>query len=633
MKSKKITSLFFLTVSPLMIFIALLNELRFFLTAWINTHIFPWSHLLQSGGVIIGGFILLMLPALFYANRLDHCIRDENKLSDELKSITFVKSTRAISVLTALSAFVLIVLPSVTGLFFTEMKTVYEFPVSRTVLDLFVSLILCVMSTFLGLFFFQAEIEKHPEISSLKKLSSFYTRKNFSFGSVMFFGIFQALILTTGLFLSLGALFAEKAVTNPQENDLMILLIAAAGSVIPVSVFMILYFRVFKSLQERKIARTAILLDEISLSKHHLKGTNILTLDEFDDLYETLGMLVETARSVSAEFKEKTTALQNSLRKTEKFRQQSERPLLQMVKLSNDTTEANTQINSMAHSDRNVHNLTEIVRKMEAQIISQEESVEKTSTAIGQMTSSIAVIIQTIQTASRLAEKLKNYSTTGNSAIDEAKKAIEEIREAAQSVSEILSVIQRIAAQTNLLSMNASIEAAHAGNSGTGFALVAQSVRSLADASMKSAKKIESHIGEMSEWIQSAIQTIQATTKIFVSIQKNIGENAELIETISNAMNEEEGAAQDTVTAISSVVASVKNIKAQFQTQKEASINVEETITLILDISDRMQQLLHSENEMTTHLKNLMESMKKALTQSDCTLMKIESAANMSSVS
>ena len=101
MKSKKITSLFFLTVSPLMIFIALLNELRFFLTAWINTHIFPWSHLLQSGGVIIGGFILLMLPALFYANRLDHCIRDENKLSDELKSITFVKSTRAISVLTA----------------------------------------------------------------------------------------------------------------------------------------------------------------------------------------------------------------------------------------------------------------------------------------------------------------------------------------------------------------------------------------------------------------------------------------------------------------------------------------------------------------------------------------------------
>ena len=314
MKSKKITSLFFLTVSPLMIFIALLNELRFFLTAWINTHIFPWSHLLQSGGVIIGGFILLMLPALFYANRLDHCIRDENKLSDELKSITFVKSTRAISVLTALSAFVLIVLPSVTGLFFTEMKTVYEFPVSRTVLDLFVSLILCVMSTFLGLFFFQAEIEKHPEISSLKKLSSFYTRKNFSFGSVMFFGIFQALILTTGLFLSLGALFAEKAVTNPQENDLMILLIAAAGSVIPVSVFMILYFRVFKSLQERKIARTAILLDEISLSKHHLKGTNILTLDEFDDLYETLGMLVETARSVSAEFKEKTTALQNSLK-------------------------------------------------------------------------------------------------------------------------------------------------------------------------------------------------------------------------------------------------------------------------------------------------------------------------------
>ena len=438
------------------------------------------------------------------------------------------------------------------------------------------------------------------------------------------------MLLTATTFLSIGSFFAETIITNPGAEDLKSLLITAAVSAVFLLIVINLYFRVFQNLQDRKIGRIIKLLDTISTENRVNETVEILNFDEFDDLSENFCQILKNVQSGAFDFKLRTDQLQNSLKETRVILKKTASPLSKINNLSFEAFEANAQIFSLAQSDKTVHHLTDIVSRMEKQIHSQEYSIDQTSSAIEQMSSSIAAIIQTIQTASQLADKLKNYSETGSRAIKEARLAIDEIKDASQSVSEILAVIQRIAAQTNLLSMNASIEAAHAGKSGTGFALVAQSVRTLADESTKSSKKIENYISEMDEQIQIAIQTIVSTTKIFSSIQKNINENTELIETIFNAMNEEESAAQDTATAIASVIAVGQGIKTQFQTQKEAAINVEETVTLIIDIADRMRQLLAAESEMTKNLQSTTNVIKENLSQSKQTLIEIEDAFNVS---
>lgn len=626
MKQQKIFTSYFLIISPLAFMASIFNELRFSLTV-SSIADFPWMHLFQAFCIFSTGYIFLMIPSFSFLRRLEASITSDNLSSDEFKAIGFAKSMRAIAILTVIALFIMIMLPQITGRFFIDVNSTYAF-FSRFVFDFLASATLWIAVSFLTLTFFSMKLERITEVSSIKKIY-LQKRKRISFGIIIFLGILQGLLLTATTFLSIGSFFAETIITNPGAEDLKSLLITAAVSAVFLLIVINLYFRVFQNLQDRKIGRIIKLLDTISTENRVNETVEILNFDEFDDLSENFCQILKNVQSGAFDFKLRTDQLQNSLKETRVILKKTASPLSKINNLSFEAFEANAQIFSLAQSDKTVHHLTDIVSRMEKQIHSQEYSIDQTSSAIEQMSSSIAAIIQTIQTASQLADKLKNYSETGSRAIKEARLAIDEIKDASQSVSEILAVIQRIAAQTNLLSMNASIEAAHAGKSGTGFALVAQSVRTLADESTKSSKKIENYISEMDEQIQIAIQTIVSTTKIFSSIQKNINENTELIETIFNAMNEEESAAQDTATAIASVIAVGQGIKTQFQTQKEAAINVEETVTLIIDIADRMRQLLAAESEMTKNLQSTTNVIKENLSQSKQTLIEIEDAFNV----
>lgn len=627
MKQQKIFTSYFLIISPLAFMASIFNELRFSLTV-SSIADFPWMHLFQAFCIFSTGYILLMIPSFSFLRRLEASITSDNLLSDEFKAIGFAKSMRTIAILTVIALFIMIMLPQITGRFFIDVNSTYAF-FSRFVFDFLASATLWIAVSFLTLTFFSMKLERITEVSSIKKIY-LQKRKRISFGIIIFLGILQGLLLTATTFLSIGSFFAETIIINPGAEDLKSLLITAAVSAVFLLIVINLYFRVFQNLQDRKIGRIIKLLDTISTENRVNETVEILNFDEFDDLSENFCQILKNVQSGAFDFKLRTDQLQNSLKETRVILEKTASPLSKINNLSFEAFEANAQIFSLAQSDKTVHHLTDIVSRMEKQIHSQEYSIDQTSSAIEQMSSSIAAIIQTIQTASQLADKLKNYSETGSRAIKEARLAIDEIKDASQSVSEILAVIQRIAAQTNLLSMNASIEAAHAGKSGTGFALVAQSVRTLADESTKSSKKIENYISEMDEQIQIAIQTIVSTTKIFSSIQKNINENTELIETIFNAMNEEESAAQDTATAIASVIAVGQGIKTQFQTQKEAAINVEETVTLIIDIADRMRQLLAAESEMTKNLQSTTNVIKGNLSQSKQTLIEIEDSFNVS---
>lgn len=629
MNKPKITLLYFRSVAPLLIFIYLFNEFSFLFAFFRTVNVFPWTHLIQSLTIAVSGFILLAVPAFVFSGRLEKILSADDTVPDDLKLMVFIKCMKGLSLTVCLTIFMMLVVPRLTGLFFIQKEYTSSIFIFRTVLDIVISLILGGISLFLTLYFFRTGIEKLPEVSLIKKYSHLNIKRNFSFGFVLMFGLVQVFLITATFTLSASAFFTERAVRNPAEADVSIFALTGIASGILILTLVILFLRVFGNLQHRKVGRTLMMLNEIAKSDGRSnQQMNIVTLDEFGDLYESINLLMENTQTMAAEFKSKTDNLNRSLIETGVIYAETQSPLSEIAEASGVSAESNSQIAYLSRTDKNVHNLNSIAKMMEEQIQTQEELVSQTSDAIGQMSSSIALIIQTIQTATQLSDKLKNYSITGNKAIDEAGKAIEEIRDAAQSVSEILSVIQRIASQTNLLSMNASIEAAHAGASGSGFALVAQSVRALADASTKSAKKIENHINEMSEWIQIGTQTIASIIKTFSDIQKGINENSDLIATISNAMYEEEEAARDTLTAIESVVTSVRNIKTQFQTQKEAAINVEETITLILDLSDRMQQLLTSEKEMTAHLNSTVESMIDELNCSRQTLIEIDKATD-----
>ena len=224
----------------------------------------------------------------------------------------------------------------------------------------------------------------------------------------------------------------------------------------------------------------------------------------------------------------------------------------------------------------------------------QRAAVEQSTAALGQMAAAIEHARSSAQAAAGLAEGSLQASRDGLRGAGESTQAMAAIRESAAKISRITAVIGELAQQTNLLSLNAAIEAAKAGDQGKGFAVVAEEVRKLAERSEAAAKEIFGLIKESDQRVQHGDRAVAAVARSLTSIEQDVRQNAEQVKAIARALDAQSGASEEVVRAMASTLSfTERNASATAQLASsvaETARTIEELARLAGGMSQRIRR-------------------------------------------
>ena len=190
-------------------------------------------------------------------------------------------------------------------------------------------------------------------------------------------------------------------------------------------------------------------------------------------------------------------------------------------------------------------------------------SLEETSASLQEITETIRGNTQNVITMNSISQNLSNSAQKGQLLANDTLKAMDDLAANISNVNEAITVIDQIAFQTNILSLNAAVEAASAGEYGKGFAVVAGEVRNLANRSAEAAKQIKDIVEQTTSKAEIGKKTSDEMIKGYNSLAEDISKS-------TNIVNDIESSSKEQLRAIEQITDTVNNLDQQ--TQKNASI-------------------------------------------------------------
>ncbi|MBQ3965729.1 MAG: methyl-accepting chemotaxis protein [Treponema sp.] len=245
------------------------------------------------------------------------------------------------------------------------------------------------------------------------------------------------------------------------------------------------------------------------------------------------------------------------------------------------------------------------IRSLEGFVESQSQAVHGASDAVEGMIANIGEVNHSIDKMASSFGLLASDAENGAKTQSELQEKIGEIETQSKLLSEANTVIANIASQTNLLAMNAAIEAAHAGEAGKGFAVVADEIRKLSETSTTQSKTIGDQLGRIQSTIGTVVEATQRGVQGYAHLANEIKETDMLVQQIKAAMTEQQEGSTQITDALRTLNDSSQQVQKASQSMTTAGRTIMEQVG---ELQNETGAMKNGMNEMSASAKQISET-------------------------
>jgi methyl-accepting chemotaxis protein len=353
-----------------------------------------------------------------------------------------------------------------------------------------------------------------------------------------------------------------------------------------------------------RLEHISVILREISQGEGDLtKRIKVSGADEIDELAVYFNLTLEKIKSLVTVIKEISVNLFNIGNELASNMEQTSADINKITaSIQSIQGEVISQSAGVTETGATMEQVTANIGKLDSHVEQQTESVSQSSSAIEEMLANIQSVTNTLVRNAENVEELTAASEAGRSGIQEVSGDIQEIARESEGLLEINSVMQNIASQTNLLSMNAAIEAAHAGDAGRGFAVVADEIRKLAENSGAQSKIISSTLKKIKNSIDKITISTSVVMEKFAAIDSKVKTVSDQETTIRNAMEEQGAGSKQILEAVAALNELTRRVRQETGAMLTGSTEVVKESKSLETVSGEISQGITEMAEGAGHI-------------------------------